>query len=140
IGAIFGAVTILILTFYLLVDTEGLFASFVGIFPKHRRMRVHMASRQITIKVSAWLSGQLMLAGAIGTTSAIGLFLLGIPYFYVLALIAAIGEMIPYVGPVLAAVPAIAVAFTVSWKIALGTALFYLAQQQVEANLLVPKL
>ncbi len=60
-------------------------------------------------KVSAWLGGQLLLAAIIGTTAAIGLWLLGVPYFYVLALIAGIGEMIPVVGPVLSAIPALLV-------------------------------
>ena len=61
--------------------------------------------------MSAWLGGQLLLAAIIGGTAALGLFLMGVPYFYVLALIAGIGEMIPIVGPLLAAVPAVAVAF-----------------------------
>ena len=51
-----------------------------------------------------------MLGLTIGVTSAIGLWLLDVPFFYVLALIAAIGEMIPVVGPILAAIPAVAVA------------------------------
>ena len=55
------------------------------------------------IKVSAWLGGQLLLAGVIGTTSAIGLWALGVPFFYVLALLSAVGEMIPVVGPILSA-------------------------------------
>ena len=66
------------------------------------------------IKVSAWLGGQLLLAAVIGVTSAIGLWALGVPFFYVLALLSAVGEMIPVVGPILAAIPAIAVASTVS--------------------------
>jgi predicted PurR-regulated permease PerM len=75
----------------------------------------------------------------IGTTAAIGLWLIGVPYFYVLALIAGIGEMIPVVGPLLAAVPAIAVAFSVSPMVALGTTIFFVAQQQFENHVLVPK-
>ena len=56
-----------------------------------------------------------------------------------LALIAGIGEMIPIVGPLLAAIPAIAVAFTVSPALALGVAIFFFIQQQVENHVLVPK-
>jgi predicted PurR-regulated permease PerM len=65
---------------------------------------------------------------------------MGVPYFYVLALIAGIGEMIPIVGPILAAIPAIAVGFTVSPAMALGIALFFFIQQQVENHVLVPKI
>jgi len=90
--------------------------------------------------VSAWLVGQLILSAIIGVTSMIWLVLLGIPYFYVLALIAAIGEFIPIVGPILAALPGLAIAFGSSWKLGLLVGGLYLAQQQLEANVLVPKL
>jgi predicted PurR-regulated permease PerM len=100
---------------------------------------VDAATQAITTKVSAWLGGQLFLAGVIGTTSAVGLWLLGIPFFYVLALISGIGEMIPIVGPVLAAIPAIAVAATVSVKKVLLVVIFFVVQQQVENHVLVPK-
>jgi predicted PurR-regulated permease PerM len=139
-GGMLGLVSIVILTFYLLVDADSVFAGIVRLFPRERRLRVHAVSRQIGIKVSAWLIGQLILAGVIGATSALWLGFLGVPYFYVLALIAAIGEMIPIVGPILAAIPGIMVALATSWKLALLVAAFYLAQQQLEANILVPKL
>ena len=64
---------------------------------------------------------------------------MGVPYFYVLALLAGIGEMIPIVGPLLAAIPAIAVAITVSPTMAFGVALFFVIQQQFENHVLVPK-
>ena len=139
LGGIVGVVTILILTFYLLVEADALITTFVRLFPRERRARVAAVSRDIAKKVSAWLAGQFLLAGVIGVTSAIGLVLMGVPYFYVLAVIAAVGELLPIVGPVLAAIPAIAVAWSVSWKLALAIGLFYLVQQQLEANLLVPK-
>jgi predicted PurR-regulated permease PerM len=86
------------------------------------------------------VGGQLLLAGIIGGSAAVGLWLLGVPYFYVLALIAGIGEMIPVVGPILAAIPAVAVALSVSPSLALFVGLFFLVQQQFENHLLVPKL
>jgi predicted PurR-regulated permease PerM len=140
VGGIFGFVTILILTFYLLVEAESILSMFVRLFPRRRRSRVEAVSREITRKVSAWLGGQLLLAAIIGTTAAIGLGLLGVPYFYVLAVVAAVGEVIPVVGPILAAIPGIAVAFAESGTLALWVGLFYLAQQQLENHVLVPKL
>jgi predicted PurR-regulated permease PerM len=139
IGLIIAFITILILTFYLLIDSEALFKAFARLFPPEARPRVLGASRQIGAKVSAWLNGQLILAGTIGSTAAIGLYLLGVPYFYVLALIAAIGEMVPVIGPILSAAPAILAGLTVSPQTALFVALFWLAQQQLENHLLVPK-
>lgn len=139
VGGVFGVVTILILAFYFLLESGSIVTSFVRMFPRGERSRVEDASRRVATKVSAWLGGQLLLGGIIGATAAVGLFFIGVPYFYVLALIAGIGELIPIVGPILAAVPAVAVAFTVSPGTALIVALFYFAQQQLENHVLVPK-
>jgi len=139
IGGVFGLVTILVLAFYLMLDAENFVRTFVRLFSRGERLRVEDACRRISAKVSAWLGGQLLLAGIISSTAALGLFLMGVPYFYVLALIAGVGEMIPVVGPLVAAIPAIAVAFTVSPALALGVAVFFFIQQQFENHLLVPK-
>jgi predicted PurR-regulated permease PerM len=140
IGGIFGAFTILILTFYLLVDSGPIVSGFVRLFPRPQRARVRDACSRVTSKVSAWLGGQLLLGAIIGTTAAIGLWLLGVPYFYVLALLAGIGEMIPVIGPVLSAIPALIVALTVKPMLALFVLIFFFAQQQLENHILVPKI
>lgn len=139
VGGIFGVVTILLLTFYMLVDSQNMFGLFVRLFPKGERHRVSEISELIAQKISAWLGGQMLLGLLIGTMSAIGYFLLGVPYFFVLAAVAGIGEMIPMVGPLLAAIPAVLVALTVSPGLALAVALFCWGLQLVENNLLVPK-
>ena len=139
VGGLFGLFTILILTFYILVEADNLRDTLLQLFPARARRRVAGASRDITVKVSAWLGGQLLLGGIIGATSAVGLWLLGIPFFYVLALISGIGELIPVVGPVLAAIPAIAVASTVSLNEVLFVLVFFVVQQQFENHVLVPK-
>jgi predicted PurR-regulated permease PerM len=139
VGSMIAFITILILTFYLLVDSESLYGGFARLFPREARPRVLAASKKITAKVSAWLNGQLILAGTIGSSAAIGLYLLDVPYFYVLALIAAIGEMVPVIGPIFSAVPAILAGLSVSPRTALFVALFWIAQQQIENHLLVPK-
>jgi predicted PurR-regulated permease PerM len=139
-GGLFGIFTALILTFYILVEANRLGALWLRLFPRERRAQAAEASREATIKVSAWLGGQLLLGAIIGTTSAIGLWALGIPFFYVLALIAGIGEMIPVIGPILSAIPAIAIAATVSMKKVLFVLIFFVVQQQVENHVLVPKI
>ncbi|HSL24002.1 MAG TPA: AI-2E family transporter [Vicinamibacterales bacterium] len=140
VGGLFGLFTILILTFYLLLEADSLHAAFLRLFPRERRAQAAAASGEATRKISAWLNGQLLLAGTIGTTAALGLWILGVPYFYVLALIAAVGEMVPVVGPLLAAVPAIGVALTISYQKAILVAIFFLLQQQFENHVLVPKI
>jgi predicted PurR-regulated permease PerM len=140
IGGLFGVITILLLTFYMLVESREILSFFVRLFPVRQRRRVATVSNAVTQKVSAWMGGQLLLSLVIGLTSALGLGAMGVPYFYVLALISAVGEMIPMVGPILAAIPAILVAATVSPGLAIGVAIFFVAQQQLENTILVPKL
>ena len=139
LGGVFGTITMILLTFYMLVDSNLIFSFFVKLFPRRHRAQVRNISATVVTKVSAWLGGQLLLALIIGFTSAIGLGLMGVPFFYVLALISAVGEMIPMVGPILSAIPAILVAVTVSPALAAGVAVFFIVQQQLENTVLVPK-
>jgi predicted PurR-regulated permease PerM len=139
VGGVFGVVTILIVAFYMLVDSANIVRTFVRAFPRAERARVSAACADVSAKVSAWLAGQLFLGLIIGLTAAIGLGVMGVPYFYVLALIAGIGELIPIVGPLLSAIPAIAVAFSVSPTLALAVLVFFILQQQFENHLLVPR-
>ncbi len=140
LGGAFGLFTIIILTFYFLVEAESIAAAWLRLFPRQRRAQARAIAQGVTDKVSAWLIGQLILAAAIGASAGLALMLLGVPFFYVLAILAAIGECIPYAGPFFAGVIATAIAASVSWHLALATAVYYTLQQLVESNLLVPKL
>jgi predicted PurR-regulated permease PerM len=140
IGGVFGLITILILTFYLLIEAGSMFEYLVRFVPHGRRGDVATAARTGVSKVSAWLRAQFILAGVMGIFSAIGLWLMGVPYYYVIALVAAIGETIPIVGPVIGGVTAVAVAITVSPKLALMVGAYFLVLHQLEANVLVPKI
>jgi predicted PurR-regulated permease PerM len=91
------------------------------------------------VKVSAWLGGQMLLGAVIGASSAIGLWALGVPFFYVLALVCAIGELIPVIGPILSAIPALAIAASISLEKTALVLVFLVVQQQLESNFLVPR-
>jgi len=140
IGGAFGLITILILSFYLLVEAHAMFEYLVRFVPAGRRGDVAIAAREAVVKVSAWLRAQFTLAGVMGVFAASGLWLMEVPYFYVIALVAAIGETIPIVGPVIGGVTAVAVAITVSPKLALTVGVYFLVLHQLEANILVPKI
>jgi predicted PurR-regulated permease PerM len=140
IGGLFGVITILILTFYLLIEAETIFRFVMRFVPAPRRAHFASASRDAVIKVSAWLGAQFILAGVMGTFAAAGLWLMGVPYFYVVALVAAIGETIPIVGPIIGGVTAVAVAITVSPKLALYVGIYFFLLHQLESNILVPKI
>lgn len=140
IGGLFGVITVLILSFYLLIEAESLFRYAVRFVPAPQRTQFATASREAVRKVSAWLRAQVVLAGVMGVCSAIGLGLLGEPYFYVVALVAALGETIPIVGPIIGGITAVAVAITTSTTLALEVGGLFLVLHQLEANILVPKI
>jgi predicted PurR-regulated permease PerM len=140
VGGLFGAISILILSFYLLVEAESLFNYVCRLIPASRRGAVTDVSRAAVAKVSAWLRAQFVLAGVMGTFAAVGLGLMGEPFFYVVALIAAVGETIPVLGPIIGGVTAVAVAIGVSTKLALTVGVYFLILHQLEANILVPKI
>ncbi len=140
IGGVFGVVTILILSFYLLVEAPSMFEWVTRFLPDTSRTHVASVARESVRKVSAWLGAQFILAAVMGTFAAVGLELMGVPYFYVVALIAALGETIPIVGPVIGGISAVAVALTVSPRLALTVGVYFLVLHQLESNILVPKI
>ena len=139
-GGIFGLVTVLILSFYFLVEAKGMSDYFIRFVPAHRRHEAGLAAREVVEKVSAWLSAQVILAGVMGVFAAVGLGLLGVPYFYVVALVAAVGETVPILGPIIGGVTAVAIALTASPELALAVGVYFLVLHQLEANILVPKI
>ena len=140
IGGLFRLITVLILSFYLLIEAAPLFHYIIGFVPPDRRAPVATAAQEAVRKVSAWLRAQLVLAGVMGVFAGVGLALLGEPYFFVVALVAAAGETIPIVGPIIGGITAVAVAITTSTQLAIEVGIYFLLLHQLEANLLVPKI
>jgi predicted PurR-regulated permease PerM len=140
LGVLGALLTVLILPVYLLLESKALQVGLVRLFPRDRRLQMGRVIQDVGVKVSAWVGGQILLSLIIGSTAALGLWLLGVPYFYVLALLAGIGELIPIVGPIIAAVPAVLVALTVSTQTGLFTVIYFTVQQFVENHFLVPRM
>ena len=140
VGGVFGVVTILIMSFYLLVDGERMFEYITHRVPERSRGQIESVGRESVKKVGAWLTGQLMLAGVMAFFAAVGLWLMGVPYFYVVALIAAVGETIPLIGPIIAGISGVAIGLSVSVKLALIVGGYFLVLHELEINILVPKI
>src|SRR5207247_2915193 len=117
----------------LLIEAGPLFKNITRFVPEPSRAHFETASREAVSKVSAWLRAQLILAGVMGTFAAVGLGLMGEPFFYVVALVAAIGEPIPIIWPIIGGVTAVVVATTVSPKLALMVGVYFLVLHQLEA-------
>lgn len=138
-GGVFSIITVLIVSFYLLYY-DDIFQNWIAsFFPDKAKVRVHKTIVQVNDKLGSWLRGQIVLSLFIGIISWIAMTILGVPYALPLALIAAILEILPTIGPILAAVPAVIVGFTINPSLGLTVALVYLGIQMLENHLLVPK-
>lgn len=131
-------VFLLVLTFYMLLEKDNLESRIASLF-KNKEERVRRSIVKIEEKLGAWLQGQLILSLLVGILSFIGLTVLNIPYALPLALIAGVMEVIPVIGPIISAIPAIFIALTISPLLSVMVTAMYLIIQQLENSLIVPQ-
>ena len=138
-GGILSFLVVLVITFYLTVEEKMLKKTINYLTPhKHRKYISDLVNR-MQIKMGMWLRGQLVLMLIVGILTYIGLTILGVKYALLLSFIAAILEVIPFVGPWLSAIPAVIVGFSDSpFKVVLILVLYFVVQQ-LENNIIVPK-
>jgi predicted PurR-regulated permease PerM len=123
---------------YLAVEPRMYREGLLRLWPAGQRDRVRETMLAVGRALRSWLQGQLFAMVAIGTLSAIGLWIIGMPSWLALGLIAGIVQFVPLAGPILAAIPALLVALSQGGDMLLWVALLYVAIQQVEGNLLTP--
>ena len=138
-GGIMSFVLIIVLSFYLSVERDGVSKFLRIITPvKHEKYITALWERSQR-KIGLWMQGQLILAIIVGTLVYLGLLILQVPNALLLAFLAAILEIIPLFGPILAAIPAIVSAFSVgSFTLVLLVIGLYLIIQQFENQLIYP--
>jgi predicted PurR-regulated permease PerM len=130
---------ILLLALYLTTDGPSIGRYLRTFLPPDRHEQATRITSRIFQRLGGWVSGQILLCLIIGFISWIGLTLIGVPYAAVLALIAGIMEAVPNIGPIIAAVPAVLIAALYSPWQALLVAILYLAIQQLENYIIVPR-
>lgn len=137
-GGIFSAVIILVISVYLVIQDKGI-KSFLGsVTPlEHRAYAINLAER-IQNKLGGWLRGQLILMAIVGALSFVGLSVLNINFALTLALLAGLMEIVPFIGPILGAIPAVTIAFMQSPLLALFVAVLYILIQKAESYLIAP--
>jgi predicted PurR-regulated permease PerM len=147
LGFVFGTFSFVLTLFgvvfigaYLLVDVRRVKAAWLRAWPHGYRRDARTLWNAFGYSLSRYLGGLALVLAIQGVVSAVGLFLLGVPYALVLGAFVSVTAVIPYLGAWLSAIPAVIVALTVSPTTALLTALLFLGIQQLEGNFLTPKI
>lgn len=123
---------------YWLISRSALFGFIRSLAPPDEQDAIDGTLDALSATVGGYVRGVAISAVMIGLLSWTGLTIIGVEYALVLALVAGFGEFLPVIGPIIAAVPAVAVALFDSPVQALIVAGFYLLLQQVESNIITP--
>jgi predicted PurR-regulated permease PerM len=144
LGNVFGGlaqlIIVLVMAFYMVVQDQDAIRVFRNFVPESYQETIANILIQVEEKIGRWLTGQLMLSLVIGVLYYIGLLVLGVDGALSLALFASFTEFIPYLGPILGGIPVVIVAFSDSPIKALLAFLLVLIIQQLENQIIVPKM
>lgn len=131
-GGVLSVITTTVISFYLLLNREDLKKVLAPV--------LGASLARIDVKLGAWVRGQILLCVIIGLFTWIGLTIIGVPQAFPLAIIAGALEIVPTIGPIISAVPAVIVALTISPGLAMAVVGLYILIQMSENHLLVPKI
>ncbi len=141
LGGLLATVTIVITSFYLLLEEENVYTFIRNLLPFSKQEKVTHITTKVNAKMSDWLRGQLILMVIVGLANGIALAILGVPYALLLGVWAGFTELFPYLGPVIGAIPGVFLAFTaLGWVKGLIALVIYIVVQQLESQFLVPKI
>jgi predicted PurR-regulated permease PerM len=147
IGSIFGYFLLPVWAFYLLKDRVRLLDTFDRALPATWRPDTWATLRIVERVFGQWVRGQLLLGLTVGLMTFVGLMVLSVlvdpifgRYAVLLSIVAGVLELLPIIGPIIAAVPAILLAATAGLEATVAAFILYLAVQQLENYLLVPKI
>ena len=135
-----SVVTVLVFAFYMLLTHDKLQDQAGFLFGDARKQQIGRLINAWENKLGKWARGQLLLMFSVGLGTYIGLFLIGIPFALPLAILAGILEIIPILGPIVSAIPAILIGFGISPIAGLGATAVSFLVHQLEGYVLVPKI
>jgi len=139
-GGIVGLVTILIVSFYYLMEKSWIRRLVLLDSAPETRIRVSRIWDEVEQKVGDWLRGQLTLCLIVGVTATIGYAVIGVRFWPLLGLWDGVTRFIPILGPWLGAVPAVIIALTQGWHTAALVLAFILLLQVTENAMLLPRI
>jgi len=138
-GGIYKTAAIFFVAFFWTVESDRIKRVGISLLPLNRRDPARDLITEIEGRVGGYVAGQVVVSGIIGTLSLIAYWIIGIPYAIVLALIIALMEFIPVVGPLIGAVPSIIIALSIAPSKAVWVLIVSLVIHQLEANVFGPR-
>jgi len=129
-----------VLGFYILKDAEGISKKFEGSIPTRYRADVLALVRDVDQVVRSFIRGHLTVSFLVGVLTWLGMTLIGMPFALIIGIIAGISDLIPFFGPFIGAVPAVAIGLLQSWELAGYALLVIFVVQQLESNVISPKI
>jgi predicted PurR-regulated permease PerM len=141
-AAFIGAcVAIPVLGAYLLYDSETVKRFFMGFIPTRRRESTLQVLSELERVIGGFIRGQLLVGASVGVLIAIGLTLVGEPYAILIGVVAALLDFIPYIGPIIASIPALAIGFIAGGlPLALKVGIVFLLANQAEGHIIAPNI
>ncbi len=139
-GGLFSFILIVVFSFYFAVVETGVDDFLRIVTPRRHRTYVLDLWKRSQHKIGLWMQGQLILGVLIGVLVYLSLLIFQVPHALVLAVIAALFELIPVFGPILAAVPAVIIGFVAGGPVlGITVAVIYILIQQFENHLIYPQ-
>ena len=135
---VLGVLTVMIFAFYLLLAREKLDEQLGNFFGKEKKKEIAKMVDLLEMKLGGWARGQAFLMFLVGFFTYIGLILLSIPFSLPLAILAGLLEIVPFIGPILSAIPSVIIGFGISPITGMATASLYFLIQQLENYVFVP--
>lgn len=138
-GFIFSLVVVPFILFYLLSDKEKFAPNVTRFFPDSKEDEIRSVLRDMDKALASYIQGQLIVSTCVGIMLLIGYLVIGLDYALLLSLFAMATNVIPFLGPFLAVIPAIIVAFFQAPIMALYVVIIMIVAQQIESNLVSPQ-
>ncbi len=136
---VIAVLTVLVFAFYLLLTRNKLDDQLGFFFGEEKRRDIGRIIDTLEAKLGGWARGELALMFLVGLATFIGLSLMKIPFALPLSILAGLLEIVPYLGPVFAAIPSVLIGFGISPVAGFGVAALAFLIQQIENYVFVPK-
>lgn len=141
-GGIISALTVVVLTFYLLIEEKTIRKSLLDLVPLKNKARIADMSRRIGIKIGLWLRGEFSLMVLVGLMITLAMQVIGAPYALAIGVTAGLLELVPLLGPIIAGALGAFIVFASGaplWQVG-ALIVIFIVVQQIENQILVPKI